>query len=191
MQIVQEVLDVVDENDNVIGCEARSVVHRLGLLHRGIHLFLFDPDGQLLVQRRHRNCDTWPLALDWSVSEHVKSGEDYYSAARRGLTEEFGIISMDLHPIIHFMMSYGESDKMISILYEGKFEPGNLCIDTMEIASVYFLRPSELLLMMDIGDEIFTRWFREFLLWYSGKPSDLGIITQYCNNNRDSYIPLS
>lgn len=35
-----EMLEVVDENDNVIGLETRTKVHEQGLLHREIHIFL-------------------------------------------------------------------------------------------------------------------------------------------------------
>ena len=183
MQIIEEYLDVVDENDNVIGCEARSVVHRRGLLHRGIHLFLFDPEGQLLVQRRHRSCETWPLALDCSVSEHVKSGEDYLSAARRGLREELGITSMDLRPVIKFKLNYGETDNMISLLHIGSVEPEMVQMNIGEIEEIYFLDPGHLLQMIDQGDDTFSRWFKQLMLWYSGRLSDLEIFSHYKEHN--------
>jgi isopentenyldiphosphate isomerase len=34
-----EMLEIVDENDNVIGLETREKVHREGLLHREIHIW--------------------------------------------------------------------------------------------------------------------------------------------------------
>ncbi len=45
-----ELFDVVDENNIVIGQEWRSIVHQRGLWHRGVHVFLFTCDGKLLVQ---------------------------------------------------------------------------------------------------------------------------------------------
>ena len=181
--MVDEYLDVVDENDNVVGCETRSLIHSLGLLHRGIHIFLFNSNGQLLVQRRQGNCEAWPLALDCSVSEHVKSGEDFYDAAIRGLREELGITTMKLRAVIKFMMSYGETDKMISKLYQGIVEPKMVQMSISEIESIYFLDPGHLLQMIDQGDDTFSRWFKQLMLWYSGRLSDLEIVTHYKEHN--------
>ena len=173
-----EYLDVVDEEDNVIGCEKRNLIHRLGLLHRGIHVFLFTADGKLLVQRRHRNLETWPLALDCSVSEHVKSREGYQIAAMRGLSEELGIAIMELQPVIKFRLNYGETDNMISQLYIGRVEPETVQMDIDEIESISFYNPDHLIQMIDHGEDNLSRWFKQILLWYSGKLSDLVIITQ-------------
>jgi len=49
---MEELFDIVDDEDQVIGLETRSTAHRLGLQHRGAHVFLFTPDGKLLVQKR-------------------------------------------------------------------------------------------------------------------------------------------
>ena len=80
-----EMLDIVDAKDKVIGAELRSLVHARGLWHRGVHVFLFDGRGRLLVQKRSANRRQYASLLDCSVSEHVKAGEDYPTAAARGL----------------------------------------------------------------------------------------------------------
>jgi isopentenyl-diphosphate delta-isomerase type 1 len=178
-----EYLDIVDEEDNVIGCEKRNLIHRLGLLHRGIHIFLFTADGKLLVQRRHRNLETWPLALDCSVSEHVKSGESYQIAAMRGLSEELGITSTELQPVIKFRFKYGETDNMISQLYKGNIESDIVQMNFIELENIYYFNPNLLLQMIDQDEDTFSRWSRQLLLWYSGRPSDLEIITNYDNLN--------
>ncbi len=81
-----ELLDVVDANDNVLSQAMRSAVHREGFYHRGIHVFLATPEGKLLVQQRSESRESFPMALDCSVSEHVKAGETYLagSEARPG-----------------------------------------------------------------------------------------------------------
>ena len=50
-----ELFDVVDEEDKVIGQETRSIVHQRGLWHRGVHVLLFTHEGKLLVQQRSRD----------------------------------------------------------------------------------------------------------------------------------------
>ncbi|MCE7861474.1 MAG: NUDIX hydrolase, partial [Chloroflexi bacterium CFX2] len=47
-----EQLDVVNDKDEVIGQASRSDVHRRGLQHRGVHVFLFDAQGEMLIQKR-------------------------------------------------------------------------------------------------------------------------------------------
>ncbi|MFN3492117.1 MAG: NUDIX hydrolase, partial [Anaerolineales bacterium] len=80
-----EYLDIVNEQDVTIGKETRKKVHEIGLWHRGAHVFLFDKDGKMLIQKRNASRASNPLRLDCSVSEHVLAGESYAEAARRGL----------------------------------------------------------------------------------------------------------
>ncbi len=61
--MVDELLDIVDNQDNLISQESRSVVHQKGLLHRGVHVFLVAPDGRLLVQQRSRQVRPAQLCL--------------------------------------------------------------------------------------------------------------------------------
>lgn len=50
--LAAELFDLVDDEDNVIGREKRSVCHAKGLLHRAVYCWVFNGQGQLLVQRR-------------------------------------------------------------------------------------------------------------------------------------------
>lgn len=90
-QSPDEVFDVVDERDEVVGREYRRVIHRLGLLHRAIHIFWLREDGMLCLQRRSYAKDNCPGLLSSSCAGHVDSGEDYLDAAVRELREELGI----------------------------------------------------------------------------------------------------
>jgi len=86
----EEWFDVVDEFDRVIGRETRREVHRLSLLHRAVHVLVFDRHGRLFLQKRSMAKDTWPGAWDSSASGHVDSGEAYDACAVRELGEELG-----------------------------------------------------------------------------------------------------
>ncbi|MEI7929829.1 MAG: NUDIX domain-containing protein, partial [Verrucomicrobiales bacterium] len=90
-----EVFDVVDGNDQVTGQATRAEVHAKGLLHRAVHVFVFNRRGDLLLQKRSHLKDSHPGVWDSSVSGHVDSGEDYESAAVRELEEEMGISNSD------------------------------------------------------------------------------------------------
>lgn len=93
-----EYLDIVDENDKVIGKDTRKNIYIKGLEHnvRVVNIFIFNSEGKLLLPKRSMNRKIFPGCFDFSCGEHVVSGEDYYGAAKRGLEEELGIKNMRL-----------------------------------------------------------------------------------------------
>jgi len=86
-----EILETFDASGRPQGLESRARVHREGLWHRAVNVFLFRTNGRLLIQLRHGEKDVWPSAWDLSVAEHLKPGESFQQAAERGLAEELGI----------------------------------------------------------------------------------------------------
>lgn len=86
-----EMFDVVDENDQVTGQLTRAEVHARKLLHRAVHVFVFNKRGDLLLQQRSLFKDVHPGVWGSSVSGHLDAGEDYEPAAIRELDEEMGI----------------------------------------------------------------------------------------------------
>jgi isopentenyldiphosphate isomerase len=171
----EEYLDVVDENNRVIGREARSVIHRTGLWHRGVHIFLFTPERKLLVQERSLK-QLSPNMLDCSVSEHLKAGESYPDAARRGLREELGIAQISLKKILQFKMNYGPNDNIISTLYEGTIDREKIIIDKNEVAKIMYYSLPQLEELSTKGEASFSRWFLQLLLWYCGKTSEISLL---------------
>jgi isopentenyldiphosphate isomerase len=174
-----EWLDIVDDNDLVLGRETRTIVHQCGLQHRGVHVFLVTPRGMLLVQQRSRQRETYPLALDCSVSEHVKAGEEYSEAAARGLDEELGIPKVDLQPLIKFKMDYGPNDKEICILYEGFVDPASVNFDPLEVERIALHSLQELDAQIWNGIIPFSGWFVQLIHWYLGMPSEVFVLKSY------------
>lgn len=86
-----ELLPVVDAGDVVQGSAPRWQVHAEGLLHRAVHVLLFDLKGRLYLQKRSAQKDTHPGKWTSSASGHVDPGEGYGQAAVRELSEELGL----------------------------------------------------------------------------------------------------
>ncbi len=86
-----ETLDIVDKQDTVVGEATRDECHSHKLRHRAVHIFLFDTEGQILLQQRSKEKDVYPGFLEASLSGHVIHGETYERAAIRELREEMGI----------------------------------------------------------------------------------------------------
>ena len=87
----EEIFDVVNERDEVIGKETRSQVHHLGLMHRAVHVLVFNQRGEIFLQKRSLKKDRQPGLWDSSASGHVESGEEYDDCAVRELGEELGL----------------------------------------------------------------------------------------------------
>lgn len=174
-----ELLDVVNDLDVVTAQVLRSLVHEEGLQHRGVHVFLFTHDGNLLIQKRSADRAAAPSLLDCSVSEHVKAGEGYLDAAIRGMKEEMGVQGIDLKPIIKFKMNYGPNDNEISLLYKGRVDPADVRYDPSEIESIHYYRLEQVNGMINHDKSRFCGWFVEILNWYHGKPAKLKVLAVY------------
>jgi len=86
-----EIFDVVNERDEVIGRSTRREVHARGLRHRAVHVLVFDARGRVFLQKRSMAKDSAPGCWDSSCSGHLDAGEDYLHAAVRELVEEIGL----------------------------------------------------------------------------------------------------
>lgn len=175
-KMADELLDVVNNNDEVTGRTLRSDVHAQGLLHRGVHVFLFNERGEMLIQQRSADRVHSPSLLDCSVSEHVKAGESYLEAAIRGLREEMGVEGIDLKRAGKIKMEYGPNDHEISCIFEGRVNPANVTFDPEEIAGIQYLKLDEIQNRMVSEKTMFCRWFVEIMRWYSGESADLEIL---------------
>ena len=141
--MAEDIFDVVDENDQVIGQAERSRVHREGLRHRAVHVFLFDRRGRLFLQKRSQNKDSWPGAWDSSCSGHVDSGETYAEAVVRELGEELGWTPPEALAEVLKVDACSETGQEFVILYRGLAD-GPFDLNTDEIIGGDWLTPEEI-----------------------------------------------
>ena len=171
--MADELLDVVNDNDEVTGQAMRSMVHQQGLQHRGVHVFLFNAQGEMLIQKRSADRANSPSLLDCSVSEHVKAGEGYREAAVRGLSEEMGVEDIELKPVGKIKMEYGPNDNEISFIYEGRVDPARVKFDPVEISEVCYMSLAEIRAGITNEKALYCSWFVELMNWYFGEPTRL------------------
>jgi len=88
----RDMIDILDPNGDPTGeVLPRKEVHRLGKLHRAVHLYLFNKENDLVLQRRAESADHYPGMLSISVTGHVDAGESSLEAVSRELREELGL----------------------------------------------------------------------------------------------------
>lgn len=128
-----EIVDVVDEYDHVVGALPRSRLVVTRSNHRVVHLLLRDGRGRLLLQRPSRASGK---TFEWgsSVAGHVRSGESYEAAAFRECSEELGIAPERLIAAGTTWIDEGGRRKFIGV-FVGE-ESGSLSPDPSEVERV-------------------------------------------------------
>jgi isopentenyldiphosphate isomerase len=147
--MTQEIFDVVNERDEVIGRQPRAEVHRLGLMHRAVHVLVFNRAGQVFLQKRSVKKDRQPGLWDSSASGHVDSGEDYDAGARRELREEIGLQLASAPARLFKLAACAETDQEHVWVYRCQAE-GPFRLDPEEIERGGWFAPGEV-----------TRWMAE------------------------------
>lgn len=111
-----EYLDILDEKGKKTGeKKLREEVHSKGYWHKGVHIWIINDKGELLVQRRSKNKDVYPNKLYISVAGHPVSGENELESIKREFLEEIGV-SLDLDKL-EYLFTF--SQKVIE--NDGKF----------------------------------------------------------------------
>jgi len=104
-----ECLWALDSKGRVIGKKRRGECHRRGIIHRAVHVIVFDRRRRIFVKKRSRSKDMFPGQWETSVGGHVTYGDDTKETAARELMEELGLVES---PICLGRFSYrGEEEK--------------------------------------------------------------------------------
>jgi isopentenyldiphosphate isomerase len=119
MSAADEILDIVDENDVVIGQSPRGEAYARGLRHRCVFIQARDPKGRLFVHRRTPVKLVFPSLYDMFVGGVVGAGESYDSAALREAEEELGVSGLPRPvPLFKFLYDNGSGQTWWSAVYE-------------------------------------------------------------------------
>lgn len=158
----EEIFDVVDENDRVVGQAPRSRVHAGWLRHRAVHVLVRDPSGRIFLQKRSATKDNHPGVWDSSCSGHVGHGETYAAAAVRELAEELGIATDPPPKEILAIRACEESDNEFLRVYTCS-HAGPVTPDPVEISEGRWRGPAEIDRWIASRPEEFSPGFR--LVW--------------------------
>jgi isopentenyl-diphosphate delta-isomerase type 1 len=90
--MAEELLDVFDEGGKKTeNARTMEEVHRLGLWHQAVDIWIYNSKGEILLQKRSKTVHSHPGLWDISACGHVSAGENIEEAALRELKEELGI----------------------------------------------------------------------------------------------------
>lgn len=161
-----EPLEIVDEQNRVVGQVLRSVAHTKGVLHRAVNVFVFNSDGYVLMQQRSDDKDVCPSAWDLSAAEHLKPGESYEQAAMRSLREELRIVvepsalvlvhgpQLHKHMYDNGRVKDYEFAALYRVVHDGVIDPNKR---EVKLASYFTENDVEQEIRVDRGQ--FTPWF--------------------------------
>lgn len=158
-----EPLILVDASDREVGFMSKARCHEgRGVLHRAFSLFIFNPEGQLLMQQRSAAKRLWPGYWSNSCCSHPRRGESLQLAAHRRLWQELGM-RCALSPLFKFRYqaqfdATGAENELCSV-YIG-CSGGPVRANVHEIADWCWIDPSELQAELQRGARSFTPWFR-------------------------------
>jgi isopentenyl-diphosphate delta-isomerase len=158
-----EKLILVDQDDVEIGALSKARCHDGdGVLHRAFSLFIFNADGELLLQKRSGNKRLWPFFWSNSCCSHPRKGESMAEAIDRRMEEELGITST-LEFVYKFSYEarykdLGSENENCSV-FLGRCEQA-IRANQSEIAECRFIAPKDLLAEISTSGDKFTPWFR-------------------------------
>jgi isopentenyldiphosphate isomerase len=143
-----EIVDIVDKNDKVIGQESKNVCHKNKILHRGAMVLIFKDNTfkEILIQKRSSTKEKNPNQLAY-MGGHVGAGETYLEAAKRELQEEMfhgKKLPNEIKLEELFKMIKGkDADYEFMMVYRTIY-PGPFTLDPAEVDSYFFINLDEI-----------------------------------------------
>jgi len=158
-----EQLILVNGDDEEIGYLSKSDCHKgNGVLHRAFSIFLFNTDGEILMQKRSAEKPLWPLYWSNSCCSHPRAGETIGVALQRRLQDELGV-QCPLTFLYKFEYQVPFEDKgaeyELCSVYSGTYD-GEIKVNETEIADIRYVAPAELLRRVAQEPGNFTPWFK-------------------------------
>ena len=159
---MEELVVLVDEHDNQVGLMPKMEAHEKAILHRAFSVFVFNDQGELMLQQRAATKYHSPLLWTNTCCSHQRDGETSLAAGKRRLQEEMGFVC-DLTEVFQFVykapfdngLTEHELDHVMIGTYNG--EPN---INTEEVASHKWMSLEDVKNDMEDNPQQYTAWFK-------------------------------
>jgi len=142
-------MDVVNKDDEIIGKASKREIYEKKLLHRIVHVMIFNRNGEMLLQMRG-NVSYCPFHWSTSVGGHVRSGESCRDAALREYKEELGTNSkIELFSKDFFKGTQGPDKFLYTFksVYDGPFNT-----DQKDVEKIGFFKIKGIEKMIENGE---------------------------------------
>lgn len=165
---MEEYVVLVNPKDEVLGLMEKQQAHINGLLHRAFSVFLFNDNGEMLLQKRSSEKYHSPNQWTNAVCSHPRDGETYLEGAKRRLREELGI-ETELSEKFNFIYKADvggglwehELDYVFTGIYNEKFN-----LNKNEVEEVRYISLKDLDKEIAEHPDQFTEWFKIILEEY-------------------------
>ena len=162
---ISQNIALVDSNDNVIGYEEKHLVHSKGLLHRAFSIIVFNPKGELLLQRRA--LDKYHSAGLWTNTccSHLPEDAVMEEYIHNRLLYEMGFdCELRFATKFHYHVDFGNGmiENEIDYVYTGIYD-GSPTPNPKEVCNWAWLEGDFILKDIVIQPEKYTYWFKNIL----------------------------
>jgi isopentenyl-diphosphate delta-isomerase len=157
-----EYVVLVDEQDHPIGLMEKQAAHIGPHLHRAFSVFIFNSQGELLMQQRALTKYHSPGLWTNTCCSHPRAGETLEEATSRRLMEEMGM-TCPMHEVYTFIykapVGQGLTEHEFDHVFIGQSDdiPN---INTDEVASWKYMRLDDLKKDLELYPELYTEWFK-------------------------------
>ena len=157
-----EYVILVDEHDNPIGLMEKQAAHVDPHLHRAFSVFIFNSNGELLMQQRALSKYHSPGLWTNTCCSHPRDGETTMDAASRRLMEEMGM-SCEMHEVYTFIykapVGQGLTEHEFDHVFIGQCDDIPE-INHEEVESWKYMPIDTLKNDIQIHPEQYTEWFK-------------------------------
>ena len=164
----EEILILVDKNDKKIGEMEKHKAHREARLHRAFSVFLFNSNGELLLQQRAASKYHSPSLWGNSCDGHPRVNETIIQAGKRRLKEEMGIacrLRKEFGFIYKVKLDNDMNEHEFDYVLIGKFN-GAPKLNPEEASDWKWVSINELKKQVKQNPKKFTEWFKIVLKKY-------------------------